>query len=275
MARGLLSKTYQYDFDGNFVAEYNSTSEAAFAVNGFSGSNIANILLNKKGCRTYKGFIWSDKYYLKIPKKILIETISYTSEKYMKPIYQYNLKGKLIAAYDNLNHASIDLDIPSVTIRRSLNNPGNSGAKHFWSFTKYKEYPQEYINNYVRHVIEKPFYHYDINGKFVKKYDSIDEIKGKIKKSQVKLILRGLHDYNSDGFWSYTKYKKYPEELIVFNGSKVVIQYDLKGKKIKEYKSTVEAAKHVGAFPCNISQVCNGKNKTAKGFIWRYKTNPL
>lgn len=37
------------------------------------------------------------------------------------------------------------------------------------------------------------------------------------------------------------------------------------------YQSTREAERITGINHCNISQVCNGKRKTAGGFHWRYK----
>ena len=38
--------------------------------------------------------------------------------------------------------------------------------------------------------------------------------------------------------------------------------------KIKEFKSTVEASKELKIY--NISECCNGKRKTAGGFIFKF-----
>lgn len=40
---------------------------------------------------------------------------------------------------------------------------------------------------------------------------------------------------------------------------------------IEEYNSIDEAGLLNNILPCNISNVLNGKQKTAKGFIWKYK----
>lgn len=58
-------------------------------------------------------------------------------------------------------------------------------------------------------------------------------------------------------------------------GSKAVIQYDLSGKFIKEYPSYREAYRQTGI--AGIDVVCRGdrqknkRQKTAGGYIWRYK----
>lgn len=59
-------------------------------------------------------------------------------------------------------------------------------------------------------------------------------------------------------------------ESISNKQSKVVIQFDKNMKKIKEYRSTVECSKY-GYNSSSVSKCCNGKLKTYKGFIWRYK----
>ncbi len=53
--------------------------------------------------------------------------------------------------------------------------------------------------------------------------------------------------------------------------NKAILQYDLKGKLIKEWHSMTEASKGLNTSASNISGVLRNKQKTAKGFIWSYK----
>lgn len=61
-----------------------------------------------------------------------------------------------------------------------------------------------------------------------------------------------------------------------FKLSKIINQYDLNNNFIKEYNSITEAAtslcfekpKSIGA----LTNCCKGKQKTAYGYIWKYKT---
>lgn len=52
---------------------------------------------------------------------------------------------------------------------------------------------------------------------------------------------------------------------------KRVYQYTLSGEFIQEYESVKKAAETVGCKHNNISRVCNGIQKTACGFVWKFK----
>lgn len=52
---------------------------------------------------------------------------------------------------------------------------------------------------------------------------------------------------------------------------KPVIKCDLNGLEIKHYQSIKEAAKSNNIKPCYISAVLHNYQKTAGGFIWKYK----
>lgn len=53
--------------------------------------------------------------------------------------------------------------------------------------------------------------------------------------------------------------------------SKPVLQYDFNGKLIGEYGGALEAARIMGVSHSCISDACRGKQKTACGYIWKYK----
>lgn len=52
--------------------------------------------------------------------------------------------------------------------------------------------------------------------------------------------------------------------------SKPVLQYDLDGNLIREWESTRECGRN-GFLQSKITLCCQGKRKTHKGFIWKYK----
>ena len=52
--------------------------------------------------------------------------------------------------------------------------------------------------------------------------------------------------------------------------SKPVLQYDLEGNLIREWKSVTECGRN-GYNHGNVAACCRGKLKKYKGFIWRYK----
>lgn len=51
---------------------------------------------------------------------------------------------------------------------------------------------------------------------------------------------------------------------------KRINQYDLNGNFIRQWESQSEASRQTGIFEQNIHKVCIGKQKYAKGFLWRY-----
>jgi len=55
--------------------------------------------------------------------------------------------------------------------------------------------------------------------------------------------------------------------------SKRIIQYDKSMNVVAEYESLSEASRQTNINAQNISAVCLGKNKSAGGYKWEYKTN--
>lgn len=53
--------------------------------------------------------------------------------------------------------------------------------------------------------------------------------------------------------------------------AKPVLQYSLDGVFVAEYFSATEAGRKTGFRQSGISECCNGNQKTAYGYVWRYK----
>jgi hypothetical protein len=68
-----------------------------------------------------------------------------------------------------------------------------------------------------------------------------------------------------------------PSELCFINGilarMKKVLQYDLKGNFMKEWESISQIETTLNIHKSLISDCCLGKQKTAKGYLWIFKTN--
>lgn len=56
---------------------------------------------------------------------------------------------------------------------------------------------------------------------------------------------------------------------------KPVVQYDLKGNKIAEYKSSIEAGRQTGMCYSQINNCCLHKISHVKKYIWRFSNDPL
>lgn len=56
---------------------------------------------------------------------------------------------------------------------------------------------------------------------------------------------------------------------------KAVLQYDLKGNFLKEWKTIKEASKNVNVSSTSISAACRGLQRKSADFLWQYKKNAL
>jgi 23S rRNA pseudoU1915 N3-methylase RlmH len=51
-----------------------------------------------------------------------------------------------------------------------------------------------------------------------------------------------------------------------------VIQFDIEGNRLNSFDTCKEAAEYIGTTTANICMCCNGKTKTAKGYVWKYES---
>ena len=70
------------------------------------------------------------------------------------------------------------------------------------------------------------------------------------------------------------KSEEHKQKLSIANkgkGSKPILQYTLDGIFIRDWDSATTASKELNIFQTSITACCKGKQKSAYGFIWRYK----
>jgi group I intron endonuclease len=80
-------------------------------------------------------------------------------------------------------------------------------------------------------------------------------------------IIRNHNHFRTTGMHHTEKAKKQMSE----SHKKKVDQYDLDNNFIKSFDSIADAAIEINTCRDNIGRVCSGRNKTAAGFIWKYK----
>ena len=68
-----------------------------------------------------------------------------------------------------------------------------------------------------------------------------------------------------------TRIKRISEKMTNGKLSKHVLQYTKSGEFVKEWKSAPDVQRTIGYFHNNISNCCNGKCKSAYGYIWKFK----
>lgn len=68
---------------------------------------------------------------------------------------------------------------------------------------------------------------------------------------------------------------KLSKPVMIKKYGKEIIQYDLNGNFIKEWKGIKEAARTLNIKPPNLSATLNGRQKTCGGFIWKFKITSI
>ena len=146
---------------------------------------------------------------------------------------------------------------------------GKSGEDSYWYN---KKIPKEMIEkaNLKRY---KPVYQFDLNGNFIKCYESVTQA-AKENNLSKQGISKSCNDWSKTCggyFWSYSdnissrKYdptKNHPPDK--------VYQYDYNGKQlINVYMSVKEASEKTGIATYNIYACLNGKRKHAGKFTWK------
>ena len=64
-------------------------------------------------------------------------------------------------------------------------------------------------------------------------------------------------------------------QMVSMKLSKPVLQYTKSGGFVREWKSTYDVERNLGYFRNHISYCCNGKLKSAYGYVWKYKDTLL
>lgn len=134
-----------------------------------------------------------------------------------------------------------------------------------------KHHSQEALDA-MRIRVEK----YSLDGEYLETYASVREAaeKNNADISSLSKTCRGIRKKTCQGFqW---KFENDPKEIKPYKRSthncKRVLQLDLNGNVLSEYKSLLEAGSQfaVNADKC-IGDCCRGDQKTAYGYKWQYK----
>ena len=114
-------------------------------------------------------------------------------------------------------------------------------------------------------------YQYDLNGKFIKKYNCIKEasLNDNSLRRNISACCKGKIKTAGGFIWSY----KF-EEINPLNHEAIrglpVYQYAIDGTFIKKWKNSKIAAIALGYNHSNICKVCRKERESANGFIWSY-----
>lgn len=293
----------QYDLNGDFIAEYESTIAAAKAIGSRAGSvwscclGIASGKRAKKA-QVVKGFTFRFKSdYPDIPSHIDLDITSNKTK-----VLQFALDGRLIKEWDSITEAHQALNCHESGIRQCCNGKYRQCAGFMWRYRDdYKEIPSsiEPVRKRINHGFSKlsdaqrekgkrvfrekyskPVLQFDFDGKFIKEYPSL-KAAAEVFNGDSATITNACQQNKSKTAYGYQwRYKEAVDEptegikpLKYASGGakKPILQYSEEGDFLREWDSLKSATEYYKVSKGCLSAALSNKRKMAIGFIWRYK----
>ena len=256
----------QYDLFCNELARYNSMAEAS-DITGINHSDISECCLKRGKIYSTDNYIWR---YIDDP--LSDAEILELNNRY-KGVCQYDFDGNLLNTFYRPKDAekyfkSLNINIDDANISACMYGKVKSAAGYIWRF-RFDDF-----NKYPLPKVIKKVNQYTLNGEYIATYDNCVDAENhtNVDASCINLCCLKKHQYAGGFLWCYDgdnintniKIKKH-----------AVKQYDLQKNYIATYQSIKEAAMAVHTSRSGIGAVCNNRNKTASGYIWRYENDDI
>lgn len=129
---------------------------------------------------------------------------------------------------------------------------------------------------------------YDLEGNLIREWESASRVEKclKISESQIIANCKGHKGKKSAGgyVWRYKELQNWFNPIYVNNKNshcynqkhqKIVLQYDMEGNFISEFRSVRYAESQTNIARATIIAVCKGRIKHAGNYIWKYKINNI
>lgn len=262
---------YRYTLDGKLDKKYPNFSIASIDCIGNASSRCIIRNATNGIHRTACGYLWSKSDH---------EVFSFDNYRNRIEVDQYDLSGNYIATYTSISEAVIAIgknDSYVSGISQCCRKERTQAYCYIWRY-KGEALSSDDTNVRLRNIKVDQ---YSIAGTFIKTHMSIQNALRYIgvKENQVSNIKKccdGISPIRFGYVWRYAgdPFSLYPVYTKKGGLSKPVSQYSLDGSFIKSYPSVKEAAIAVGIKKSSqITSVCKGHGKTAKGYVWKYIDN--
>ena len=150
---------FQYDLNGNLIAQYPGINEAA-RINNISSTSISHCC--KKIRATAGGYFWSFSENDKFSKEDIINHRSCQ-------IIQYDLLGNELARYTSAKEAAIAVDGSSRAITKACRGDSKTSKGYQWRY----DIDNENKPCFIKSGVKKEVTQWSLNNNFIKTYESI------------------------------------------------------------------------------------------------------
>lgn len=180
-------------------------------------------------------------------------------------VYQFDLYGNLLNTYESVVMAAKLNEINYKTLLSTIHSKGCTKDCH-WSYESKID-----VTDY-KHRTYLKYYIYDIDGDFVKEFDTCDEITSFLKTNTGNLSRAVKLNYKINGYFiTNEKFDKLQVTVTKLSGK--LNRYSLEGEYIDSFKSAGEAKKKTGLKLCSLSQAIK-LGRQCNGYYWTRTDNP-
>ena len=118
--------------------------------------------------------------------------------------------------------------------------------------------------------ITKIIYQYNLQGELINTYDDLNSaaLSINVPAKKISKTCLSVNPYLDDYYWSYELVDEFTPKKD--KRRKEVLQLDLEGNIVAQFKSVAEASRQTGFSKSPIAKTCRGERKSAGGFLWRY-----
>ena len=244
---------------GEVVKIWNSIKEAVKALGG--KGDLSDCCSGKR--KTAYGYKWC---YAEDEEPPI-----YKGRSNEKPILQYDKSGNFIREWQSIKNASESLNINDGSISGCCSGKQNSAGGFVWKYKNIEDMKRS-TNTVCKHILQ-----YDLDGNFISEWQSLREIYEvlNIKTDAIKRCAYGESETSNGYIWRFEDDEREVKPIIRLpNHRKAVYQINKDtGEIISDFISATEAGRKLGINHTKITNCCRGKQKTAGGFKWAYKSD--
>ena len=181
----------------------------------------------------------------------------------VRPVQQFSADKKtFIKEYDSILCAARALKTSRGNIGSVLSDKRKTAGGFFW---RYKPEEEEKKEETKEEEIIKNLQQLSLDGRLIAEYISQSEASKATGIGGISSVVQGKRKTAGGFMW---RLKDYSNVKI----SKPILQYSKDGETfIKEYTTQQEAANETNVKSQNISECCYNRQKTAGGFVWKFK----
>ena len=267
----------EYDLEGNFIDSYSSMIEYC-ELNGWDITRVSGI---SAVCRRERNYCYK-RIFRYLEDDVTQEDLKKLQEEYHrrdpKHFIIVSIEGKLLGEFNSFQEAERKGFGRYSAISECLREiPGHGSVKGNLVCYDMEDYPNKLKLYRIAKAKGKEVIisKYDLEGNYIETYYNKTDAFNSINKSSrngLNQCLEGKCSQFGGYQWKYGDSKenigKYQKPL---NRGKIVEQYSLDGKFIKEWNSARKAGLELHIDPVGIRKCAEGTQKTSGKFIWKYK----